>query len=389
MTSFQYMCGTQIDFGVGAIERLPEQLQAAGFGRKLMVVTDPGLMEAGIAKQVIHHLNLHGYAITLFHQVQPNPRDTDCLAGAEQFQSRWCDGVLAVGGGSAMDTAKTIALIARHGGTPSAYADGERAYGETAPIACVPTTAGTGSEVTRSAVITEDATHRKVTLKHEWLRPNLAILDPALTTTVPPHVTAATGVDALVHAIEGYTCKKTQPISQAFGARAMGLIVRALPTAYRNPADIDARRDMLLGSLLAGLCFGSADVAAVHCLAEALGGLYDTPHGLANAVFLLPVLRYNAQAHIDLHAEVARLTGFATDDDTPTQAIDKLLSGMQAWLHELDIPPLSSLPRVSRDDSDKMVELAVANNSTPSNVREIDAAGYRAILDETFAVNAI
>ncbi|GMA63183.1 iron-containing alcohol dehydrogenase [Alicyclobacillus fastidiosus] len=384
MTSFQYMCTTQIDFGVGAVERLPEKLQAAGFGRRLMVVTDPGLIEAGIVEKVVQPLHRHGYTVTLFDQVQPNPRDADCLAGAQLLQSRWCDAVVAVGGGSAMDTAKTIALLARHGGTPQAYADGKRAYGGLAPVACVPTTAGTGSEVTRSAVITEQSTHRKMTLKHEWLRPTLAILDPALTITVPRPITAATGVDALVHAIEGYTCRRTQPISQAFGAQAMGLIVRALPKAYRDPLDLEARSDMLLGSLLAGLCFGSADVAAVHCLAEALGGLYDTPHGLANAVFLLPVLKYNAQEHVALHANVARMTGMASDGDEPTTAVEKLLTGIEAWLQELEIPALSSLPRVSREDSEKIVELALANNSTESNVRTIDANAYRTILDETF-----
>lgn len=384
MTSFQYMCTTQIDFGVGAVERLPEKLQAAGFGRRLLVVTDPGLIEAGIVEKVVQPLHRHGYTVTLFDQVQPNPRDVDCLTGAQLLQSRWCDAVVAVGGGSAMDTAKTVALLARHGGTPQAYADGKRPYGELAPIACVPTTAGTGSEVTRSAVITEHSTHRKMTLKHEWLRPTLAILDPALTTTVPRQITAATGVDALVHAIEGYTCRRTQPISQAFGARAMGLIVRALPKAYRDPLDIEARSDMLLGSLLAGLCFGSADVAAVHCLAEALGGLYDTPHGLANAVFLLPVLKYNAQEHVAVHADVARLTGMASDGDDPATAVKKLLTGLEAWLQELEIPALSSLPHVSRGDSEKIVELALANNSTESNVRAVDANAYRTILEETF-----
>ncbi|WAH36496.1 iron-containing alcohol dehydrogenase [Alicyclobacillus dauci] len=385
MTSFEYACSTRIDFGVGAVNRLPENLTSAGFGRRIMLVTDPGLVTAGIAARVTDLLEANGFSVTLFDLVKPNPRDSDCLEGAAKFRSRWCDALVAVGGGSAMDTAKTIALLARHGGTPQQYADGELSYGEVAPVACVPTTAGTGSEVTRSAVITEEKTHRKMTLKHEWLRPQLAVLDPVLTRTVPKTITAATGVDALVHAIEGYTCKRTQPISQAFGAQAMSLIYRALPTAYENPDDIEARSDMLLGSLLAGLCFGSADVASVHCLAEALGGLYDTPHGLANAVFLLPVLKYNASENVALHAQVARHMGVASDSDSPDEAVSQMLLALSEWLQKLDIPPLSELPNVSRSDEARIIELAMANSSTQSNVREMSVESYRAILEEAFA----
>ncbi|MFD1675162.1 iron-containing alcohol dehydrogenase [Alicyclobacillus fodiniaquatilis] len=385
MAVFTYQCNTRIHFGVGTIQSLAQQLNDGGFGRRLMLVTDKGLIQAGLVEQIEQHLKTNGFSITLFHEVKPNPRDTDCLMGAEMFRANWCDALLAVGGGSAMDTAKAIALLARHGGTPADYVDGGRMYGEIAPIACVPTTAGTGSEVTRGAVITEASSHRKLTLKHEWLRPQIAVLDPALTCTVPKPLTAATGVDALVHAIEGFTCKKTQPISQALAAQAMPLIWRALPLAYRAPDNIEARSDMLLGSLLAGLAFGSADVAGVHCLAEALGGLYDTPHGLANAVFLLPMLRYNIVGNESLHAQVARHMGVAQRDDEDEDAALVLIDALAAWLKALDIPPLSHIDKVQRSDSERMVELAMANSSTASNIRPLTESAYRKILEEAFA----
>lgn len=384
MTPFSYLCSTKIEFGCNSIQKLPNALIELGFGRRLLLVTDPGLVDAGIAAKVTDILEQGGYSVTLFSDVLPNPRDHDCTKGAELFLSRWCDAVIAVGGGSAMDTAKTIALLARNGGKPSDYADGKHAYGEMTPLACVPTTAGTGSEVTRGAVITEADTHRKMTLKHEWMRPKLALLDPDLTTTVPKSVTAATGVDALVHAIEGYTCRSTQPISQAFGLQAMPLIVKALPKVYKEPQDTEARSDMLLGSLLAGLCFGSADVASVHCLAEALGGLYDTPHGIANAVFLLPVLEYNIKGHEAVHALLARTMHFAEDTDDDADACTKLISSLSDWLNQLDIPPLLELPGVDRADTERIVELALANNSTPSNIRTVTAGDYKAILERAF-----
>ena len=193
-----------------------------------------GVVRAGLVAPIKTALEASGYRTLLFDSIEQNPRDTDCLAGAKIFRDFAANAVVAIGGGSAMDTGKTIALCGPNGGTPTDYADGLRSYTNIAPIICIPTTAGTGSEVTRSAVITERSTHRKMTLKHASLRPILAVLDPSLTISVPSTVTAATGVDALVHAIEGYTCKVTNPISQALGAKAMQTIVSALPTAFRD-----------------------------------------------------------------------------------------------------------------------------------------------------------
>jgi alcohol dehydrogenase len=381
---FSFHMDTRIEFGVGKVEKLPEFLRQLDIGTRLFVVTDPGILRAGIVDPIVDALTAAGFPCTLFSEVKPNPRDTDCLNGVEQFIEAQADCVLAIGGGSAMDTAKTIALLGKTGGMPSEYADGLLPYTDVYPVVCVPTTAGTGSEVTRSAVITESTTHRKVTLKHALLRPRLAVLDPQLTTTVPKSVTAATGVDALVHAIEGTTCTLSSPVTRAFGYAAMPLIVKALPRAVANGEDMEARTDMLLGSLLAGLCFGNADVAAVHCLAEALGGLYDTPHGVANAVFLPHVLRFNAEGAPEVHAELSRLMGFAAADDPVPSAVEKLLDGIRRWTAELGIPALRDLPGVTPSDFPRLAELAYANGSTPSNIRPIDMADYLTLLEQAW-----
>lgn len=384
MQAYRYHCQTRIEMGKGKSKELPELLRFLHVGKSVLLVSDPGVIRAGLVAPIRAALEEAGFRVTLFDALSQNPRDTECLEGAALYREAKADAVVAIGGGSAMDTGKTIALCGANGGTPADYADGRLPYENIAPIICIPTTAGTGSEVTRSAVITESSTHRKMTLKHETLRPTLALLDPALTYSVPPAVTAATGVDALVHAIEGYTCKVTNPISQALGAQAMRTIVDALPAAYANGQDEEARHAMLEGSLLAGLCFGSADVAAVHCLAEALGGLYDTPHGVANSVFLPYVLKFNAAENKPMHARLGRYMGFAADADSDDQAIGKLIEGIRDLTESLHIPKLNDLPGVRREDFPRIVELAMKNGSTPSNVRTITAEDYRSILEEAF-----
>lgn len=380
-----YHCGTKIIMGNQATKEVARLLKEH-FPKikRIMVVSDKGLVNLGIVSPVIKGLKGADYDTFLFDTVSQNPRDTECIQGAELYVEKNCELVVGIGGGSSIDTAKAIALLGPNGGTPLEYYKKERNYENIVPIVCIPTTAGTGSEVTRSSVITVATTHQKITLKHELLRPTLAILDPELTYSLPPHITAATGVDALVHAIEGYTCKVTNPISQAFGARAMQLIPEYLPQAYIDGRNDVARARMLEASLLAGLCFGSADVAAVHCLAEGLGSLYDTPHGVANAVFLPYVIAFNAQGNMAIHASISKLMKFADEQDSDLEAVEKLVTGIKKFTEELGIPRLSDLPKVKEEDFEKIVQLAYENNSTSSNVKELTAEDYKEILYNAF-----
>ncbi|MDP1421868.1 iron-containing alcohol dehydrogenase [Peribacillus simplex] len=383
--NFEYYCNTRIVMGVGKSKEVALILaDIVEPHSTIMIVSDPGVKKAGLVTLIEKHLQEAGYSVILFDQVSQNPRDNECLIGAEIFRKEQVTGLIAVGGGSPMDTAKAIALLGPNGGIPEDYVEGKKAHTNVAPLVCIPTTAGTGSEVTRSSVITLSSSHKKITIKHALLRPTVAILDPALTATVPKGITAATGVDALVHAIEGYTCKLTNPISQAMGASAMATIVEYLPKAYENGEDLEARYKMQEGSLLAGLCFGSADVAAVHCLAEALGSLYDTPHGIANAVFLPYVIQFNSSENKPLHAELARIMNFAGKNDSDDVAINKLVDHLYAFTKNLGIPTLKELSYVKEEDFDKMAELAEQNNSTPSNVRVITKADYLEILKAAF-----
>lgn len=383
--NFEYFCNTKIVMGIGKSKEVAMILKDfVAPNSTIMIVSDPGVNKAGLVTPMERYLQEAGYSVIVFDQVSQNPRDNECLKGAELFREEQVTGLIAVGGGSPMDTAKAIALLGPNGGIPEDYVEGKKAYSNVAPLICIPTTAGTGSEVTRSSVITLSASHKKITLKHALLRPTIAILDPALTASVPKSITAATGVDALVHAIEGYTCKVTNPISKAMGASAMATIVEYLPKAYENGENLEARFKMQEGSLLAGLCFGSADVAAVHCLAEALGSLYDTPHGIANAVFLPYIIQFNSTENRPLHAELAKIMDFAEKNDSDEVAINKLVDGLYAFTKALGIPTLKELSYVKFEDFEKMAELAEQNNSTPSNVRVITKKDYLEILNAAF-----
>ncbi|WP_169056918.1 iron-containing alcohol dehydrogenase [Bacillus pumilus] len=385
MMNFEYHCQTNIMMGIGQSKEIGSIVEDLVLpGATVMIVTDSGVRNAGLVQPIEAYLQEAGYSVFIFDQVSPNPRDNECLAGAELFRKEQASAVIAIGGGSPMDTAKAIALLGPNGGIPEDYISGKKAYANLSPLICIPTTAGTGSEVTRSSVITLAASHKKITLKHALLRPTIAILDPALTLTVPKSITAATGVDALVHAIEGYSCKVTNPISKAMGGSAMETIVKYLPKAYENGSDLEARYKMQEGSLLAGLCFGSADVAAVHCLAEALGSLYDTPHGIANAVFLPYVMQFNAVENKVLHAELAKIMSFADKTDSDDVAIQKLIDGMYTFTKNLGIPALKDLSYVKEEDFEKMAELAEQNGSTSSNVRTVTKADYLDILKAAF-----
>ncbi|HBU90800.1 MAG TPA: alcohol dehydrogenase [Bacillus pumilus] len=385
MMNFEYHCQTKMMMGTGQSKEIGSIVEDIVLpGATVMIVTDSGVRNAGLVQPIEAYLQEAGYSVFIFDQVSPNPRDNECLAGAELFRKEQVSAVIAIGGGSPMDTAKAIALLGPNGGIPEDYISGKKAYANLSPLICIPTTAGTGSEVTRSSVITLAASHKKITLKHALLRPTIAILDPALTLTVPKGITAATGVDALVHAIEGYSCKVTNPISKAMGASAMETIVKYLPKAYENGSDLEARYKMQEGSLLAGLCFGSADVAAVHCLAEALGSLYDTPHGIANAVFLPYVMQFNAVENKVLHAELAKIMSFADKTDSDDVAIQKLIDGMYIFTKNLGIPALKDLSYIKEEDFEKMAELAEQNGSTSSNVRTVTKADYLDILKAAF-----
>lgn len=354
-------------------------------GRKALLVTDPGVSRAGIADKAVSSLREAGFSLTIFDQVAPNPKDVDCEIGATAARECCADVIVAVGGGSVLDSAKAIALLQTHKGKLRDFEGRGKVIHEVTPVVAIPTTAGTGSEVTRSAVVTDTERKFKMTIKDVRLAPRLALVDPETTYALPPALTATCGVDALVHAIEAYTCKLANPLSDAAALAAMERIFPFLRTVVADGANREARYQLMVGSLLAGIAFSHADVAAVHCLAEALGGLYDIPHGVGNSMFLPAVTAYNAQADPARHAKAATACGLTTYGLSDTEAAALLVSELKKLSVDLEIPSFANYNGVNLQDFEFLAEASERNGSTPSNCRFINREGYLAILVDCYS----
>ncbi|MBT8001111.1 MAG: iron-containing alcohol dehydrogenase [Planktomarina temperata] len=302
MNPFSFNTTPSLRMGAGLAGELG-QITRPICGDRVLLVTDPGMMATGLVQQATDCLRAAGVEVTLFDQVQADPPEEIVLRAAQYARS--ATGVIGFGGGSSLDVAKLAALLAASN-QPLAEAYGiGNAQGPRLPLVLVPTTAGTGSEVTPISIVTTGASE-KMGVVSPLLLPDLALLDPELTLGLPAHVTAATGIDAMVHAIEAYASvnANNNPISRALAVEALGLMGRMLLRAVQKPDDLEARTGMLLGSMLAGQAFANSPVAAVHALAYPIGGHYKVPHGLSNALVLPHVLRFNAQVAPEAYAEL-------------------------------------------------------------------------------------
>ncbi|NPV70063.1 MAG: iron-containing alcohol dehydrogenase [Firmicutes bacterium] len=373
--TFSFHLPPRIEFGEGMLKRLPALVKETLKGSRVFVVTDPGVRKAGIVDPLLEDMRQAGFEIRVFDNVKPNPRDIDCEEGGLAIREFEAHMILAVGGGSVLDSAKAIAVLQANDAPLRQYEGRDRFPKDVVPIVAVPTTAGTGSEVTRSSVITDTGRKFKMTVKSVRLAPRLAVVDPATTHNLPKGLTASTGMDAFVHAIESYTCKASNPFSQAWAKEAMRYTFRNLKEAVLEGTR-ESRNIMMLGSVMAGVAFSHSDVAAVHCMAEAIGGLYDTPHGVANSMFLPVVTEFNAQANPEVHAEVARICGLPVDVMPPREAAAFLVEELERLSEDVGIPEFGSQPGVSPDDFDRLAEASFINGSTPSNCRTISRADY-------------
>lgn len=303
MTPFVFNTSASVVFGAGEVAKIGTLAQSR-LGADILFVTDQGVMKAGLADTALAALKAAGCTITIFDAVVADPPEAIILQCAEMAQGK--TGVIGFGGGSSMDVAKLAALLANSCETLSAIYGVGLAKGPRLPLMLVPTTAGTGSEVTPISIVTTGTNEKKGVVSPVIL-PDIALLDPDLTLGLPPHVTAATGIDAMVHAIEAYASKSANnnPVSKILAREALRLMGANLLTAVRDGSNREARGAMLLGAMLAGQAFANSPVAAVHALAYPLGGHYHIPHGLSNALVLPEVLRFNAPEAAHLYAEIA------------------------------------------------------------------------------------
>lgn len=302
---FTFNTTKSIQFGSGVLARLGEIVRTQ-IGTRVLVVTDPGMMSTGIVERALGILSAADVEATLYAEVKADPPEAVIHAATETARGAGAEGVIGLGGGSSLDVAKLVALLSPgREALKDVYGVG-KATGPRLPLILVPTTSGTGSEVTPISIVTT-GTAEKMGVVSPVLIPDVALLDPELTLGLPPHVTAATGIDAMVHAIEAYASASANnnPISRTLALQALRLMGGAILTAVHDGRNAEARADMLLGSMLAGQAFANSPVAAVHALAYPLGGHYHIPHGLSNALVLPHVLRFNAVTAPGAYAEMA------------------------------------------------------------------------------------
>ena len=300
---------TKIHFGVGAIDDLAQAVQDLG-GSKALLVADPNLKSVGLLEKITAPLDKNGVQYEIFDHIDPEPGLMLADEGTSIASGAGCDCVIGVGGGSAMDVAKAISILLTNGGKAEDYLGLGKIKKPGVPKIMVPTTAGTGAEVTFTAVFINEKTKSKGGMNGDPLYPDMALLDPALTLTLPPNVTAAPGIDAFTHALEAFVSTQAHTISDMYALEAMELISGNLAMAYANGDNIEARSAMLMGSLLAGKALATAGVGLVHAMAYPLGGMFNIPHGLANAVLLPFVVDYNIIGNPEKFARIADIMGY-------------------------------------------------------------------------------
>jgi alcohol dehydrogenase class IV len=340
-------------FGRHAVRQLGEVAGRLG-AKRILIVTDPLLVEAGVMEQVHGSLREGGVMVEVFRGGEPEPplRAADaCIAAARQFRP---DALLGLGGGSNMDLAKMAATVLKHGGQPRDYVGDDKVPGPVFPLICVPTTAGTGSEVSAASVLTDTESKLKVGVLSNYLRPAVAVVDPLLTVSCPPKVTADSGIDALTHAIEAFTAVDNEvfplpagertvyqgrhPMGDFLAEKAIALIGKFLRRAVADGKDLEAREGMALGATLAGMAFSNVGVAAVHALEYPVGGATHCSHGAGNGLLLPFVMRYNLPARKSQFARIAELLGENTSGLSHDQAAERAIDAVLKLRNEIGIP---------------------------------------------------
>ena len=355
---FSFTGARKIVFGNGSFTGLAQHLVDLQAKRPL-VVLDKNLAAAGFSAKVVQVLESSGMEYCLFDQAEPEPRLELADEGVKLALKKKCDAVIGIGGGSAMDVAKAVAVLATNKGKAADYLGLNKVPGPGLPTIMIPTTAGTGSEVTFTAVFIRKNLKKKEGMNSPYLYPDLALLDPELTLSLPPGPTATTGLDALCHAIESYTSINASPMSEMMSLEAIRLISDNLRTCVHEGGNLEAREQMLLGSLYAGLGLANAGVTAVHSLSYPLGGKYGIPHGLANTILLLPVMAFNLPAALEKFAIIAEVMGEVTDGLPLREAAYLALDAVEALIEDCGIETKLGDFDIAEEDFPELAKVAM------------------------------
>lgn len=367
-------------FGPGARRQLPEVVGRMGL-KKALVVTDPGLIRFGVAAMVTDILDDAGIPYTVFSDVKPNPTVSNVQHGIEAYKAAGADFIIAIGGGSAIDTAKGIGIVVNN----PEFADITSLEGcaptrnKSVPIIALPTTAGTAAETTINYVIIDEEKHKKMVCVDPNDIPAVAIIDAELMYSLPRSLTAATGMDALTHAIEGYITKGAWSMSDMFEIEAIRMISRHLPVAVEQPTDADARNGMAVAQYIAGMAFSNVGLGLVHGMAHPMGSLFDVPHGVANALLLPTIMEFNMPACLDKYPEIARAMGVDTTGMAREEASQAAVDAVKALAVKVGIPQHLSDLGITESDIPQLAAQALADVCTPGNPRDVSLADIEAL----------
>lgn len=376
-----FMIPGKVIFGQGCISKIPEELKIKGL-KRVLLASDRGLEAVGLVKKLENIFNKCAIDYVTFLDIEANPSTETVEKGVQIYRENKLEAIVCLGGGSPMDTAKAISVLVTNGGKIQDFEGAHKVKGPIAPIIAIPTTAGTGSEVTPFAVITDRSNNYKLTVFSYEIIPEMALLDPELITTLPPLVAASTGLDALTHAVEAYISRAAYPFSDAMAEKAMELIGKYIRLFVANRSDIEAASGMLLGSMFAGIAFAWARLGNVHAMAHPLGGYFNIAHGVANAVLLPVILEYNALAD---QGKYEKIFNYIKDNKvingfTP----DVLVTEIKLLSKKLGIPGNLSELGVSRESVHDMAVDAMKSgnilvNPRQSTLKDIEELYLRAL----------
>ena len=374
----QFHMPSKLYFGSGEIARLPEILSKDLKAEKPVLITDKGILNSGLVDKILPMLP----NVRIYDDIEANPKSDTINRIATEMRSTQYDLVIGLGGGSPLDAGKALSLLATNNGEIQAYEGRKKYKNDPLPFLAIPTTCGTGSEVTWVSVITDVNRRFKMSIKGPKMYPAVSVVDPDLIKTLPQAIIASTGLDALTHAVEAYLSRPATLITDIHAEKAVNLILSSIEKAY---TDVEthrvARENLMYGSTIAGFAFGNSDVTAVHCISESIGALYDIPHGVANSIFLPHVLAYNLPACVDKMGGLARKTGInKTDNQAAASAFIHQIKELSA---RLDIPVFKDLD-IHPKKFDKISRMSLENNSNPSNPRPLGHDDYLKILENAY-----
>ena len=376
---FDFLVPPRIIVGEGALNEAVPVWKASG--TRALIVTDPSMVQLGHAAMLEELLHKAGIPSSTFADITGEPTDKMVEAGLEVWRRDGCDFLIGLGGGSALDTMKAIGALATGGGNIADYM-GRPITAPTPPMTAIPTTAGTGSEATQFTIINDTKKDVKMLLKGTVLIPQLAVVDPRFTLSVPPKITASTGLDAFTHAAEAYTSRRANSLSDTFALSAIKRIVKYLPAAYQNGSDVKAREEMAIGALEAGIAFNNASVTVVHGMSRPIGALFHVPHGTSNAMLDEACFAYVLDGNYKKFGDLARAVGAARPEDEDEAAARKFLDVVRSLCETCHIPTLAEYG-IDKEQffarMDKMADDALESGSPANTAKELTNADILAI----------